>query len=83
MRSSGVDFAEVKRVCQDCTLAGRKAMYEAVVVKVKELIITKNLELVLVNYKNTWFKMPLLIIIVDYLILVLICSVNSVVEEFI
>lgn len=28
-RTSGFDFAEVKRVCQDCTLAGFKAMYEA------------------------------------------------------
>jgi hypothetical protein len=29
MRSRGVDFAEVKRICQDWTLAGLKAMYEA------------------------------------------------------
>lgn len=29
MRSRGVDFAEVKRICQDCTLAGLKAMYDA------------------------------------------------------
>ncbi|OQD92403.1 hypothetical protein PENSOL_c041G02227 [Penicillium solitum] len=28
-RTSGFDFAEVKRVCQDCTLAGFKAIYEA------------------------------------------------------
>jgi hypothetical protein len=28
-KSRGVDFAEVKRICQDCTLAGLKAMYEA------------------------------------------------------
>ncbi|KAI1837498.1 hypothetical protein DTO006G1_2976 [Penicillium roqueforti] len=28
-RTSSFDFAEVKRVCQDCTLAGFKAMYEA------------------------------------------------------
>lgn len=28
-RSRGFDFAEVKRVCQDCTLAGFKAIYEA------------------------------------------------------
>ena len=28
-RSGGFDFAEVKRVCQDCTLAGFKAIYEA------------------------------------------------------
>ncbi|KAF7561478.1 hypothetical protein G7046_g2654 [Stylonectria norvegica] len=28
-RTSGFDFAEVKRVCQDCTIAGFKAMYEA------------------------------------------------------
>ncbi|CZR58951.1 uncharacterized protein PAC_08843 [Phialocephala subalpina] len=29
MRSRGVDLAEVKRICQTCTLAGFKAMYEA------------------------------------------------------
>lgn len=29
MRSRGVDFVEVKRVCQSCTLAGLKVMYEA------------------------------------------------------
>ena len=29
MKSKALDFAEVKRVCQDCTLAGLKAMYEA------------------------------------------------------
>lgn len=28
-KSWGMDFAEVKRVCQDCTLAGFKAIYEA------------------------------------------------------
>ncbi|KAJ5650222.1 uncharacterized protein N7484_003945 [Penicillium longicatenatum] len=28
-RSGGFDFAEVKRVCQDCTSAGFKAVYEA------------------------------------------------------
>lgn len=28
-RMSSFDFAEVKRVCQDCTVAGFKAMYEA------------------------------------------------------
>ncbi|KAJ5579582.1 uncharacterized protein N7459_005567 [Penicillium hispanicum] len=28
-RTSSFDFAEVKRVCQDCTLAGFKAIYEA------------------------------------------------------
>jgi hypothetical protein len=28
-RSGGFDFAEVKRVCQDCTLAGFKAIHEA------------------------------------------------------
>ncbi|KAJ5648059.1 hypothetical protein N7490_004431 [Penicillium lividum] len=28
-RSKSFDFAEVKRVCQDCTLAGFKAIYEA------------------------------------------------------
>ncbi|PWY73033.1 hypothetical protein BO70DRAFT_364783 [Aspergillus heteromorphus CBS 117.55] len=28
-RTGSFDFAEVKRVCQDCTLAGFKAMYEA------------------------------------------------------
>lgn len=28
-RSAGFDFAEVKRVCQDCTLAGFKGIYEA------------------------------------------------------
>ena len=28
-RSVGQDFAEVKRICQDCTMAGLKAMYEA------------------------------------------------------
>ncbi|KAJ5893426.1 hypothetical protein N7495_005117 [Penicillium taxi] len=28
-RTSSFDFAEVKRVCQDCTLAGFKAMYES------------------------------------------------------
>ncbi|KPM45560.1 hypothetical protein AK830_g941 [Neonectria ditissima] len=28
-RTSSIDFAEVKRVCQDCTMAGFKAMYEA------------------------------------------------------
>ncbi|KAH8888427.1 hypothetical protein GQ53DRAFT_826132 [Thozetella sp. PMI_491] len=29
MRSRNVDFAEVKRICQDCTMAGLNAMYEA------------------------------------------------------
>ncbi len=29
MKSRGVDFAEVKRICQDCTLAGLRAVYEA------------------------------------------------------
>jgi hypothetical protein len=29
IRSMNIDFAEVKRVCQDCTLAGFKVMYEA------------------------------------------------------
>ena len=29
MKSMAYDFAEVKRVCHDCTLAGLKAMYEA------------------------------------------------------
>lgn len=29
IKSKGLDFAEVKRICQDCTLAGLKAMYEA------------------------------------------------------
>jgi hypothetical protein len=28
-RTGSFDFAEVKRVCQDCTIAGFKAMYEA------------------------------------------------------
>ena len=28
-RMSSFDFAEVKRVCQDCTIAGFKAMYDA------------------------------------------------------
>ena len=28
-RTGGFDFDEVKRVCQDCTLAGFNAMYEA------------------------------------------------------
>lgn len=28
-RASNFDFAEVKRVCQDCTLAGFKAIYES------------------------------------------------------
>jgi hypothetical protein len=29
IRSKTFDFAEVKRVCQDCTLAGFKAIYES------------------------------------------------------
>lgn len=29
LRSRSFDFAEVKRVCQTCTLAGFKAIYEA------------------------------------------------------
>lgn len=28
MKSRGVDFAEVKRICQTCTLAGLEAMYK-------------------------------------------------------
>lgn len=28
-KARSYDFAEVKRVCQDCTLAGLKAMYDA------------------------------------------------------
>lgn len=28
-RTGRFDFAEVKRVCQDCTIAGFKAMYES------------------------------------------------------
>lgn len=29
LKSKSLDIAEVKRVCQDCTLAGFKAIYEA------------------------------------------------------
>lgn len=29
IKSKSLDFAEVKRVCQDCTLTGFKAIYES------------------------------------------------------
>lgn len=32
-KAMGMDFAEVKRVCDDCTIAGFKAIYEAVPAK--------------------------------------------------